>query len=308
MLILSHRLQRFVLGVAVLCVALSAVPPASANSTFDFYLHGRGGTANPPTLFLDTRAPTASTEKYKDSPSINFSGGNHWQPVGTWATSPVPAPGTVTALQPVHVWLGLKDDDDQGTKFDLLAELYKNGALVASGLTRCITGVTRKASQAKEVTATFGSFTPVSLNGSTDTLSLKIWTRIGTNSDNTKCGGHSNAVGLRLYFDAAIRPARFGAKIGSPKPVPTTLTPNPLTITVGATGTLTATLSPAPTSAGTVTVSSNNTGVATVPASVSFASGQNSVPVPVTAVGVGHAQITVSLNGGSVSSTVQVNP
>jgi len=91
-------------------------------------------------------------------------------------------------------------------------------------------------------------------------------------------------------------------------PTPTTLTPNPLTITVGATGTLTATLSPTPTAAGTLSVTSSNTGVATVPASVSFASGQSSVPVPVSAVSAGNAMITVSANGGTATSTVQVNP
>ena len=91
-------------------------------------------------------------------------------------------------------------------------------------------------------------------------------------------------------------------------PTPTLLTPNPLTITVGATGTLTATLSPAPTTAGTLTASSANTSVATVPSSIAFASGQTQAPVPVTAVGEGSAGITVSLNGGSASSTVQVTP
>jgi RHS repeat-associated protein len=97
----------------------------------------------------------------------------------------------------------------------------------------------------------------------------------------------------------------FGTKI---LPTSTMLAPNPLTITVGATGTLTATLSPTPTTAGTLSASSANIGVATVPASVAFAVGQSTVPVPVTAVGEGSTGITVSLNGGSASSTVHVNP
>jgi len=46
-----------------------------------------------------------------------------------------------------------------------------------------------------------------------DTLSLKILARIGTNGDGTFCGGHSNAVGLRLYFDATSRPSRFDATL-----------------------------------------------------------------------------------------------
>ncbi|MGH7752225.1 MAG: Kelch repeat-containing protein, partial [Gemmatimonadales bacterium] len=115
----------------------------------------------------------------------------------------------------LHVWLGLKNSDDQGTSFDLQAELYKNGALVTSGLTRCITGVIRDPNLAKEVTAAFAPFATPTFNGTSDQLSLKIWTRIGTNPDNTKCPGHNNAVGLRLYFDATTRSARFGTTFGA---------------------------------------------------------------------------------------------
>ena len=32
----------------------------------------------------------------------------------------------------------------------------------------------------------------------------KIQTRIGTNGSGAFCGGHSNATGLRLYFDVLI--------------------------------------------------------------------------------------------------------
>jgi hypothetical protein len=69
-------------------------------------------------------------------------GGNAWKDVGSWAVSPTSlASGSLTALSDLHVWLGLQNSDDQGTNFDLRAEVSKNGALVASGLTRCITGV-----------------------------------------------------------------------------------------------------------------------------------------------------------------------
>lgn len=110
-----------------LCVAvLMSVPaPVSAQATVDTYLHGSGGTANPPTLFLTTTAPTTATAKSKDSPSINFTGGNAWQLVGTWPTASVPAAGKLTALTPLHAWLGLTNSDDQGTNFDLLAEVTR---------------------------------------------------------------------------------------------------------------------------------------------------------------------------------------
>ena len=186
-------------------VAYFNFPPVNLS----FYLHGEGPNSNPTTLFLDQIAPNATTARFRDSAAINFSGGNPWKEIGVWPTVPALAAGTLTALSDLRVWLGLKNSDDQGTRFDLRAEVYKNGTLVATGETYCIQGVTRNPDLAKEVTVSFGSFSPVTFNG--DGLSLKILTRIGTNGAGAFCGGHSNAVGLRLYFDAVSRPSRFVA-------------------------------------------------------------------------------------------------
>src|SRR5260221_920473 len=64
--------------------------------------------------------------------------------------------------------------------------------------------------QAKEAVVSFGSFNSINMNGTTDSLSVKILTRVGTNTSGALCGGHSNAMGLRLYFDSTIRPAKLG--------------------------------------------------------------------------------------------------
>lgn len=96
----------------------------------------------------------------------------------------------------------------------------------------------------------------------------------------------------------------YGTKI---LPTPTTLTPNPLNLTAGAAGTLTAKISPVPTTAGTITLVSSNSAIATVPSSVAFAVNQTTIVIPVTAVAVGNASITVSLNGGDVSATIDVS-
>src|SRR5712691_2669327 len=138
--LLFHAVLAALFGIGAL---LGNASPAYAQSTPNFFLHGTGANANPPTLSLDTTAPTATTAKYKDSTSINFSGGNPWKAIGTWPADPTLTTGTLTALSDLHVWLGLQNSDDQGTNFDLLAEIYRNGVLVTSGLTRCITGVTR---------------------------------------------------------------------------------------------------------------------------------------------------------------------
>lgn len=204
---------RILLLVIVIISSLSSI--ASAQGTADFFLHGTGTDANPATLFLNTTTPAASTSKYKDSTSINYTGGNPWKEVGTWQATPVPASGTLTTLSSLHVWLGLKNSDDQGTNYDIKAEVSKNGIVIASGQTLCITGITRNPANAKEVLVSFSPFSQVSFNGTTDGLSIKVSTRVGTNQDGTKCPGHSNAVGLRLYFDALSRSSSFGTQITS---------------------------------------------------------------------------------------------
>jgi hypothetical protein len=171
----------------------------------DFYLHGGAS--------LNNNSPTATTAKYEDSPSIKFSGGNPWKEIGTWTASASLTDGRLTALGDLGVWLGLKNSDDQGTNFDLRAEVYKNGVLVASGETYLIKGVTRNPDKASKVTVSFASFSPVDFDGTNDTLSLRILTRIGTDGHGNFGGGHSSAVGLRLYFDAVSRPAMLAVSI-----------------------------------------------------------------------------------------------
>jgi hypothetical protein len=131
-----------------------------------------------------------------------------------------PAAGVLTALSPAHLWIGLKNSDDQGTQFDLKTELLRNGTPVASALKRCITAVTRNPDLAKETVASFDPFVPVVVTAG-DVLALRVSTRIGTNPDDTKCAGpggsHNSAVGLRLYYDSASRASRFDATI-APNP------------------------------------------------------------------------------------------
>ncbi|HKF42486.1 MAG TPA: PPC domain-containing protein [Thermoanaerobaculia bacterium] len=124
-------------------------------------------------------------------------------------TSPCTA---ITAASPAHLWIGLRNSDDQGTNFDLKVELLKNGNVVTSGLKRCVTGVTRNPSLAKEGIVDFEAFSakPVASN---DVIALRVSTRIGTNPDDTKCAGHTSATALRLYYDSANRPSRLDATI-----------------------------------------------------------------------------------------------
>jgi hypothetical protein len=198
-------------GTDTFMVTVRGVAPPAAPK--QFFLHGSGSTANPPTLFLDESSPAGSTAKHRDSAGINFNGGNSWKDIGVWNVTPSSlAQGALTNLGNLRVWLGLKNSDDQGTWFDLRAEVRKNGDVVGSGLTRCITGVTRNANQARQTDVDLTMLPPMAgFNGSSDVMSIKLSTRIGTNADDTKCGGHNNAGGLRLYFDAVSRAAKFDA-------------------------------------------------------------------------------------------------
>jgi hypothetical protein len=125
----------------------------------------------------------------------------------------------LAALGDAQLWLGLKNSDDQGSLFDVKVELFKNGNLVASGLRRCVAGLTRNPTLAKGIVLPWDDFNPVPL-APTDVLALKVSTRIGTNPDDTKCAperrsSHTSARGLRLYYDAASRPSHFDATLTS---------------------------------------------------------------------------------------------
>jgi hypothetical protein len=122
---------------------------------------------------------------------------------------------TITALGAANLWVGLKNSDDQGTRFDIGIELWLNGTQVGEGLARCVQGVTRNATRAVEVTVPWTLVNQTEIG--TNDLTFKVKTRIGTNGDDTKCTGHSNAVGLRLYYDAVARDSGFGMTI-SPDP------------------------------------------------------------------------------------------
>jgi len=177
------------------------------------FLHGSGGTANPPVLITDATAPTLTTVKYMDSPSINFAGGNVWKEVGTWQAAPAATDSELVNVSDAHLWLGLKNSDDIGTRFDVRIEVLRNGALVGAGESLCIQGITRNPSLAREVTIDVVDFASVIFDGSSDVLGFRVLTRIGTDASGGFCGGHGNAVGLRIYFDATSRAAGFVAAV-----------------------------------------------------------------------------------------------
>jgi sugar lactone lactonase YvrE len=111
---------------------------------------------------------------------------------------------------PMNTWLGLKNSDDQGARFDVRVEVLRNNVVVASRLTRCIDGITQNAASAREAIIELNT---VTVNDPADILSLRVSARMGTNPDETKRPGKSNAVGLRMYYDSTQRPSRIEATL-----------------------------------------------------------------------------------------------
>jgi hypothetical protein len=142
---------------------------------------------------------------------------------------------TITDVGHAHLFFTIKNNDDINTAFDIRTELFKcqpnvipcdtsTATLLGTGLKRCIpttgAGAIVRNLPGSNIDV---PFSPATLSESLvpgDVLAFRVSTRIGTNTDDTKCAlsVHSNAVGLRLYYDSAP---------GDPSQFPLTISPNP---------------------------------------------------------------------------------
>jgi hypothetical protein len=104
----------------------------------------------------------------------------------------------LAALGQAKVWIGLKNSDDVGTNFDLLAEVLKNGTTVGTGQISNIAGGSSGFNNA--VLRSIGlalSSGPVSFAAG-DTLGFRLSVRI------TAVGGHRSGTARLWYNGAAI--------------------------------------------------------------------------------------------------------
>jgi hypothetical protein len=116
----------------------------------------------------------------------------------------------LTSLGPVRIWVGLKNSDDVGIRFDLRAEARRNGTqLVGSGELASVPGGSSGFNNAKLNAITL---TPVGGAGfqSGDMLSITVYVR------NACSGSGKNSGGARLWFNDSAANSRFDATIGSP--------------------------------------------------------------------------------------------
>jgi hypothetical protein len=115
---------------------------------------------------------------------------------------------TLSALSPAQVWVGLKNSDDVGIRFDLRAEAYEDGTLVASGQLNSVAGGGSGFNNAKLDAIPFGPFAPTGFPAGS-TLSLKLYVR------NACTGPTHNAGTARLWFNDGAANSHFGATIGA---------------------------------------------------------------------------------------------
>jgi predicted extracellular nuclease len=113
----------------------------------------------------------------------------------------------LTALSPARIWVGLANSDDVGIKFDLRAEIYRNGIeLVGSGELASAIGGSSGFNNAKLDTIPLTLTEPVSVD-SDDTLSIKLLVR------NACAGSGKNSGRARLWFNDAAANSRFDATV-----------------------------------------------------------------------------------------------
>jgi hypothetical protein len=110
----------------------------------------------------------------------------------------------LTALSPARVWVGLKNSDDVGLRFDLKAEVLKNGSVIGSGQVDGLSGGGSGFNRALLDQIPLTLFAPVVLS-SGDTLSVRLSVRAGAT-------GHRSGT-ARLWLNDAAADSRFGAMI-----------------------------------------------------------------------------------------------
>jgi hypothetical protein len=123
-------------------------------------------------------------------------------------------PPRLTALGLGKVWLGLKNSDDVGTRFDLLAEVLKNGSVVSSVQAINIPGGSSGFNNAVLRNIEMSLSGPVEFFPG-DTLSFRLSVRVAA------LGGHTSGTARLWYNGAAIDTganrdagSRFSATIG----------------------------------------------------------------------------------------------
>jgi hypothetical protein len=115
---------------------------------------------------------------------------DHDMPVGYFKFPP-----RLTAVGPGKVWIGLKNSDDVGTKFDLKAEVLRNGSVISTGQLNDVPGGSSGFNNAVLRTISLALAGPVEIFPG-DTVSFRLSVRVAATS------GHVSGT-ARLWYNGA---------------------------------------------------------------------------------------------------------
>ena len=131
----------------------------------------------------------------------------------------------ITDVEPAGLYFTISNTDDINTNFDIQAELLLNGDVIGGGIARCVPtagppGTFIPRNIPGHAVSVPIEFPPYQLLVSGDVLSMRVSARIGTNADDSSCGGHVSAVGLRFFYDSVADPSQVAITI-NPDPTQT---------------------------------------------------------------------------------------
>lgn len=108
------------------------------------------------------------------------------------------------AVSPAEIWMGLKNSDDVGVKFDFLAEAYIGNDLITSGQLDSAPGGSSGFGNAKLNTIAFDPFSTVNISQNAE-LKIKLYVR------NACVGSGHNSGVARLWYNDSAASSRFDA-------------------------------------------------------------------------------------------------
>ena len=151
---------------------------------------------------LFTLDPATGAETLIGSTGQNFIGDLAFQPTSS------PTPGNnVNCLSPAELWIGLKNSDDVGTKFDLQAQVTLNNNVIGSGELDSVNGGSSGFNNAKERGIPLTFPTPQTLHNN-DVICFIPSVRIAT-----QVSGHRSGT-ARLWYGDAAADSRFDLRVG----------------------------------------------------------------------------------------------
>jgi len=200
-------------------------PPTTANAGPDQNVCGSSATlaANTPSVGTGTWSVVSGSGSFTNShdPNTTVTGLSAGANVLRWTitngacssadevTINSSSAGTVSALGNANVWVGLKNSDDVGTKFDFLAAVLKNGVVVGSGQINDQPGGSSGFNNAILRTISMALSSGQSFCAG-DTLSFRLSVRIAASS--THVSGTA-----RLWYNDSAANSRFTATVnGTP--------------------------------------------------------------------------------------------